>query len=84
MAKMWRRLANKISMTFPSKQIVKDENGNESEIVVPVKIPLTGRQIRHANKMKIDTKSSGSNLLHNLMHRGGFLIENKVNDTINN
>lgn len=82
--KMWRRLANKISMTIPTKQVVKDENGNESEIVVPVEIPLTGDQLRYANRMKIATKSPGSNLLHGMMKRGGLLIENPADDTINN
>lgn len=82
--KMWRRLANKISMTIPTKQVVKDENGNESEIVVPVKIPLTGDQLRYANRMKVGAKSPGSDLLHSMMKRGGFLIENTGDVTINN
>ena len=80
--KMWRRLANKISMTIPTTQKVKDENGNESDIVVPVKVNLTGKQIRYANRNKIAAKAPASDLFMKMMASGGYLIENNSGDTI--
>lgn len=82
--KMWRRLANKLSVTVPMRQTVKDEAGNESEIVVPMKMTLTGKDIRNANRNKVAAKAPCSNLMYSLMARGGYLIDNPSDVTINN
>lgn len=71
--KMWRRLANKLTMTIPHKQMVKDEAGNESEVVIPMKVAISGQNLRYMNRIKPKQSQIASNLMMALMARGGLI-----------